>query len=121
VAAEDPARAALMALTAFVAVVALVAPVAFVALSAVVACVALSACLAFGTLPSFFRLTCVPVIVCLRRRLPDRVPFLISLSPLTSLLAAIAVPEAARINAITATTIAPDGLYRRKFLICTPC
>ena len=62
----------------------------------------------------------MPVIVWLRSRLPDSVPFLISLSPLTSFVAATAVPDAARTSAITAMTVAPDGLRPKIPLISYP-
>ena len=84
------------------------------------ALVALSAFLALGTFPSLLRLTCVPVMVWLRRRLPDNEFFAISLSPLTSFEAAIAVPDAATNSAINATTIDADGLRRNTFFMGPP-
>jgi hypothetical protein len=89
------------------ALVALVALVAFVAVSAV------DACFALGTVPSEPSLILLPCTDRLRSRFPDSELFLISESPLTSLVAATAVPEAATTSAIIATTIAADGLRRR--------
>src|SRR5262249_15688373 len=96
---------------------AFVALVAFVALSAAVAW---SAFAALGTFPRALRLTCVPVMLWLRRRLPDSECFLIRLSPLTSLLPARAVPEAATTRARIATTIDADGLQRNTLFMGTP-
>lgn len=108
---------ALVALVAFTALVARVALVAFVAVPAVLA---RSAFAAVGTFPSLSRLTCLPVIVWCRRRLPDNEFFAISLSPLTSFHAAIAVPDTAMNSASVATTMDADGLRQNTLFMGTP-
>src|SRR5437763_11005292 len=95
------AMAALVALVAFVALVAVPAVVALFASTAVPA---RSALLAVGTFPSLLRLTCLPVIVWLRKRFPDNECLAISLSPLTSAVAATAALDVATMSAAIATS-----------------
>jgi hypothetical protein len=75
---------------------------------------------ALGTVPSLPRLICVPVSEWLWRRFPDSEPFLIRLLPLTSLLAAIADPDAARTSAMIEITSGADGVRLNILLMRCP-
>jgi hypothetical protein len=87
-----------------------VAFVAFVALVAFVAVSADDACVALGTVPSEPSLILLPGTEPARSRFPESEFFLINESPLVKLVAATAVPDAATTSAMTATTMAAEGL-----------